>query len=208
MRALGLIMVLLAAGWAMPVAAHNESNPYGGAPADHHHPDCEDGQPAVASDPSTGEGGVTAGPIFACEGEHWDGDDHAVSDGGANEVAVDGSRNVVAVNNGPGNEGDRAYGDVGVRASNQGDDSYVMIAIGGVGETGVGAASNTVAWYGEDHTNFIVIDNVLARVITIAGITRGHVEDDDCDYETYELGRPDGVRSCGRDNTAITVEIS
>jgi hypothetical protein len=48
--------------------------------------------------------------------------------------------------------------------------------------------------------------NVLATVVSSAGITRGHVAETDCNQSEYQSGAYDGTRGCGRDNTAISVE--
>lgn len=50
--------------------------------------------------------------------------------------------------------------------------------------------------------------NVLAQVVSAAGITKGHPSEADCDQSTYKTGaNTDNRDLCGRDNTAITLDF-
>lgn len=50
--------------------------------------------------------------------------------------------------------------------------------------------------------------NILAQVVSSAGITRGEAGDGDCSQEKYNQGVEEGRRDlCTRDNTAITVDL-
>lgn len=50
--------------------------------------------------------------------------------------------------------------------------------------------------------------NVLATIVSAAGITRGEAGEGDCTQEQYQLGVEEGNRKrCTRDNTAVTVDL-
>ena len=74
-----------------------------------------------------------------------------------------------------------------------------------------GSSTCSPAGSGQSRTGVYIRDNtpgeVLAQVISAAGVTKGHVSQGDCDQATYKAGANSGDReACGRDNTAITVD--
>ena len=80
---------------------------------------------------------------------------------------------------------------------------------GGSGIEGAQSCNGTIgqsrtAWYGRDNT----IGNVLATVISTTGITKGNASDADCNQTQYQSGAMQNNKQlCGRDNTAITLEL-
>jgi hypothetical protein len=183
------------------------------AAADATNPDCE------ANQPGTGSGRTAPAwtlvqddlglPVNSCEGEHWDGQD-PVSDqpgpctGNVNADPSDFAAAVCTGPNGPtGNAADDPLNPLGVRVTSDGDQVYVGTNILLVGKAVVYADSDTVAVYIHDNTP----TNVLASVVSAPRITQGHVSEADCDQATYQAGAENGDARCGRDNTAITVEI-
>lgn len=187
------------------------------AAADPNHPDCEDGQPAAGNEDFVP---LSAGPVFVCEGEHYDGGDWVDSGDGAGTTDTDASDGTVAVSDGSQtSDSDQAANaptvtqPVIARASvNAAEgDAYVHVGIFSVGEIILAADDDadktTVAWWGHDHTDQATGTNVIAEAISAADITRGDSGEGDCSYEDYESTRsfPGG---CTRDNTAITAEVS
>ena len=69
-------------------------------------------------------------------------------------------------------------------------------------------AGTRTATYLRDNTDQLTSGtNVLATIVSSAGITRGYPSEADCSQATYQQGAVNNDRTlCGRDNTAITVE--
>lgn len=200
------------------------------AAADQNHPDCEDSvtydsSPDPGSQPETGpQPGIgytttqafwegwqddlgSPGGIFVCEGEHWDGEDTVQDDQGAplGTARLDPDDLFIGVCSSPDMNDDPSADPTcpGVRVSSDGAHHFVGANVPLVGRAIVYADDSTVAIYLRDN----MIANVLATVVSAAGITQGHVDENDCDQETYQSGAMQRDRSlCGRDNTAITVE--
>lgn len=193
------------------------------AAADETHADCEDGQAFIGyrTTQSLHAAYVTAGSpggLFVCEGEHWDGQDSVRGDeAGTTDCLqnpqVDPSGFVALCANSDINEGDAdptlAASPVAFRVSNAGSEAYVGTNIFSVGRAVVYTdGEGMVGIYLRDNTP----GNVLATVVSSAGITKGYPSEDDCDQATYEVGaydlNPDTARThCGRDNTAITLYV-
>lgn len=217
------LIILLAAAFVavgMPLAAADES-----------HPDCEDEVTWTDKDGNTHTGpqpwigyrstetvraiyyNNAPGPlstINACEGEHWDGQDTVQDDEPVScpTPAVKPAADDLFINMCLGaNPGDASTDDplnpLGLRVSYNGSDAYVGLNIGLVGQVVLFANDESAAVYVRDNT----VGNVLATIVSSAGITRGFVSENDCNQSTYQKGAMENDRSlCGRDNTAITVE--
>jgi hypothetical protein len=172
-----------------------------------------------------------------CEGEHWDGQDsvqpgYNPGQGAGCGPSVSGDAHSVAS---CANWDNSAFGStpdpttngraldfrVSVRQLSNGGEVYAYANIAVVGRaavyTGVcnggdgiegatscnGQLQDRSAVYLRDNTP----GNVLATVISAAGLTKGHAAEGDCDQTLYAQGAESGDRSlCGRDNTAITVD--
>lgn len=85
---------------------------------------------------------------------------------------------------------------------------YTGACHGGDGLEGATACDSALL---QDRTAVFLKDNtpgeLLATVVSAAGLTRGHAADGDCTQSTYQTGAYNGDRSlCGRDNTAVTVD--
>lgn len=199
------VIVLLATAFVlvgMPLAAADETTP-----------DCEAGQPG------TGYGRTAPAwtliqddlglPVASCEGEHWDGQDSVSSQPGscAGSVNANPSDLIVGLCTGPGgpngDAGDDPLNPLGLRITSDGSQFYVGANIVAVGKAVVYADGNTAAVYLRDNTP----PNVLATLVSAPRITQGHVSEADCDQATYQAGAENGDARCGRDNTAITVEL-
>lgn len=178
------------------------------ATADETHPDCEAGQPGL----------TYTGPLAAptegrvCEGEHWDGQDPVYQDGARSDQPcasdVDPSRVHFSFCQSADAKEEESNvlqaKPVGVRVSSDGAQHYVALNIDQVGQAIVYTDGTLAAAYIEDGN----ILNAVAIVVSSAGVTRGHVSEDDCNQETYQQGAMENDRQkCGRDNTAITVVL-
>ena len=76
------------------------------------------------------------------------------------------------------------------------------------GEAKCAETGTRTATYLRDNTDQATSGtNVLATLVSAAGLTKGHPSEADCDQATYQQGAVENRRDlCGRDNTAITVE--
>lgn len=200
-----------------------------GALADETMADCEAGQPWVGHPstrmvPEVYDGLGRPGEARMCEGEHWDGQDQVQPASGASESGVacldadpDADDLFVGYCMGPTNgaERERDFATVangsspaGARlGSTGGDETFAGVDAMFVGKAMlyVGAQDGlTVGLYVRDNTP----SNLLATAVSGTGITRGYVAEGDCTHEEYERQDPSWQRpSCGRDNTAVTVEL-
>lgn len=180
--------------------------------------------------------------LQVCEGEHWDGQDtvrpgdnpgHTPSCTAADVTSAPESffigncQNADPNDGAPSTSGTPPTAVLGLRVSGataaDGGAVYVIADIYGVGKagtyadacTGCGATADTLAGvYVEDNTNQIGLNNILATVVSSAGITRGYVDEGDCAQGdgqtpgTYQYGAETGDRQqCGRDNTAVSAEL-
>lgn len=150
------------------------------------------------------------GGIFVCEGEHWDGQDNVQSDtapcGGATRLNANdlfiGLCSSQDMANDPGSNPTTP----GVRVSSKDQNrAYIGLNVPLVGHAQTYVDRETVAVYVADNTP----GNVLATVVSAAGITQGNVGETDCDQSVYQSGATQGNRTlCSRDNTAVTVTHS
>lgn len=113
---------------------------------------------------------------------------------------------------------------VSTRSGANGGEAYVALDIAMVGRAAAyqgacttggnlegeacGRAGTRTGTYVRDNTDQATGGtNVLATLVSAAGITRGHPSEADCSQSTYQQGATENRRDlCGRDNTAITVE--
>lgn len=171
--------------------------------------------------------------VLVCEGEHWDGQDTVRGEEpgrgptGCQMISPEdglfvGNCLPTDPNNGAPAIGQGVLGlRVGARQSTT--EAYVGADIYGVGKAIVfldpcaadcGTAGLLAGVYIEDNTDQILSGtNLLAIVVSAAGVTKGYVAEGDCtqgDAETegtYQYGAETGKRDqCGRDNTAISVQ--
>ncbi|HET6405415.1 MAG TPA: hypothetical protein VFH78_12280 [Candidatus Thermoplasmatota archaeon] len=201
------IIVLLAASMTlvgMPVAAADEA-----------HPDCEDGQPLVGYRSTLFLRDLLEGNpagLYACEGEHWDGQDTVQGDEAASctpTVSAVPDDLFVAFcqgsdpNAAPSLDASQPLA-VRVGSANY-EEAYASTNIGGVGRAVLYVGPEMTAVYVRDNTP----GNVLATAVSAPGITQGYVSENDCDQATYQGGAMAGDRTrCGRDNTAVTVQYA
>ena len=198
------IFVLLAASMTLvgvPLAAADEADP-----------DCEAGQPLIGYRSTLFLRDLLAGNpagLYACEGEHWDGQDTVQGDEAATcnpTVSTVPDDLFVAMcqqadpNAAPSLDAGQPLG-VRVGSANL-NEVYASVNIGGVGRAAAYVGPDMTAIYLRDNTP----GNVLATVVSSLGITQGYVSENDCSQTTYQTGAMAGDRTlCGRDNTAITV---
>ena len=183
------------------------------ATADETDPDCEDNQPWIGysrTDPVRNVYQAQGSPLglALCEGEHWDGQDTVQSDQPANcnaPVNPDPNDLFVGYCLGPdpnSMEGGNPLNPLGLRVGAKDGAVYASANIGLVGRAAVYTDDSTTAIYLRDNTP----GNVLATVVSTARITTGYVDENDCPQSVYQAGAYAPPSSCGRDNTAITLE--
>jgi hypothetical protein len=194
-------------------------------------PDCEEGQWWIGYNAAMNDALSSAPvPVFVCEGEHWDGED-PLSDAESGEdiqncattegVGADAQNEHLSFcqdqNPNAGGAEPLAGKPVTARVTTSNADStqaaYIAVHIGGVGQAIVYTSDTMTAVYLRDSTVTGLGEiNALAIVVSSLGITRGWVSEEDCSYDHYEnaarnnIRDPSDERSCGRDNTAITIE--
>lgn len=171
--------------------------------------------------------------VNTCEGEQWDGGDQVSSNptpgpNGAAECtpSVDAASSAKNVNlcmsddlNEDTSQNTPTSTPLGVRVSTDGSQVYVGANIRLVGDVvvyqGVGTdgKTSTTAVYLRDNVNDIPtgLGNVLATAVHDAGLTQGWVDESDCTQSEYQQSADAKHNhqdaSCGRDNTAATVEV-
>lgn len=172
-----------------------------------------------------------------CEGEHWDGGDSVAPGNNPGTSSGCGTQvqgtSVARCMNADPNEGSASATSgngqpVVFRVSLDGTEAYIALDIGLVGRVAVyqgacqtgsameydsscaGSAATRTGVYLRDNTDQATGGtDVLATIVSAAGITKGHAENADCDQATYQQGatsNPVNRDLCGRDNTAITVQ--
>ena len=165
-----------------------------------------------------------------CEGEQWDGQDQVSSNpsGSFNGAAECTPSSDGITNNNPTNVNLCMSNDLnedtaansflatplGVRVSTDGNRVYVGTNIRGVGDAVVYQSVNSdgtlaqSAIYLRDNSNDATGTNVLATIISAARITKGSVSEADCTQAQYAQSAADPDHpTCGRDNTAIALEV-
>lgn len=150
--------------------------------------------------------------VNTCEGEHWDGQDnvqpgHRPPAGGPACPAAEAPEGGIAASNcmqpNP-NFGESTL--LGFRVTTKGTDAYFAITIGVLGRASFSESTTqekaTAGLYLRDNTE----GDLLATAVSSTRITRGFVRNGDCTQAQYEAGAYGESPSCGRDNTALTIE--
>lgn len=154
--------------------------------------------------------------VSTCEGEHWDGQDTVQpghrpptsGTGGTVCPAAEAPSGGVGVSNcmqpNP-NFGESTV--LGFRLTTSGTNAYASTTIGPLGRA---AVSQTSTQEGSTTTGVYLKDNtegdLLASAVSMTRVTRGFVRNADCSQAQYEAGAYGDSPSCGRDNTAMTIE--
>lgn len=193
-------------------------------------PDCEDDQDFVSYSPlgQSVAAELAQFGFFACEGEHWDGQDSVSDEGSSNDITSCGNTDHLNPSGNahhmsfckganPNEDGASTLAGkpVTFRVSTEGEGTdqraYVALDIAAVGHAVVytekDGSFNRNGVYIRDNIDEFAGRNYLADVVSAAGITKGYVSEEDCDHETYqENARKNDRTVCGRDNTAVTTE--
>lgn len=151
--------------------------------------------------------------VRTCEGEHWDGQDtvqpdHRPSTAGpacpSAQLPGDGVAVAQCMQPNP-NFGESTI--LGFRLSTSGTDAYAAFTIGPLGRAAVSQTTSedrsTTGLYLKDNTD----GDLLATAVSATRLTRGFVRNGDCSQAQYEAGAYGESPTCGRDNTALTVEM-